>query len=255
MLEVLVETDRNNIQIPTLARQLAGALKQATYLNTQEASFAFLALGKLARQTANSTATATLTAGGNLLGTMTGSSLNIKRIPTNAPLTISAKGAGNVYYFAQSEGIPTQNPLVDGAGEDNGLRVRRVYLNRDGQVLNAIRQNDLVVVKITLASTNGLSVENVVVTDLLPAGLEVENPRLTEPKDMPWIQKPAVPEHFDLRDDRINFYTTATGTEQSFYYLARAVSRGKFVVGPVSADAMYDGDYRSYNGAGTILIR
>jgi hypothetical protein len=252
VLDALVDTDRDNIQIPTLARQLSSALKQSTYLNTQEAAFAFLALGKLARQTANSTATATLTAGGKPLGSMTGAILNLKRVPTNAPLTLTTKGSGNAYYFGQSEGVPASGKITE---EDNGLRVRRQYLNREGNTLGDIRHNDLVVVKITISSTNGLNVENVVVTDLLPAGLEVENPRLTEPRDMPWITKPSQPDHFDLRDDRINFYTTATGTEQTFYYLARAVSKGRFITGPVSADAMYNADYRSYNGAGTLVIR
>jgi uncharacterized protein YfaS (alpha-2-macroglobulin family) len=252
VLDALVDSDGDNLQIPTLARQLSGALKQTSYLNTQEAAFAFLALGKLARQTANSTATATLTSGGKSLGTMNDALLNLKRVPTNAPLNLSAMGSGNVYYFAQSEGIPSSGKI---AKEDNGLQVRRQYLNREGKPLNDIRQNDLVVVKITLVSTNGLNVENVVVTDLLPAGLEVENPRLTEPRDMPWIQKPSAPDHFDLRDDRINFYTTATGTEQTFYYLARAVSKGRFVVGPVSADAMYSSEYRSYNGAGVLVVK
>ncbi|RYF63743.1 MAG: alpha-2-macroglobulin family protein, partial [Cytophagaceae bacterium] len=261
-LDALVDTDRDNSQIPVLARQLTAALKQSTYLNTQEAAFSFLALGKLARQTAGSTATATLTAAGKPLGTMSSALLNVKRVPTNVPLSLSAKGSGNVYYFAQSEGVPANGKI---SAEDNGLRVRRQYLSRDGKPLNAIRQNDLVVVKITLTSTNGLNVENVVVTDLLPAGLEVENPRLTgspgrDAGDMAWIGKSttgalARPAHFDLRDDRINFYTTATGTERTFYYLARAVSKGRFVVGPVSADAMYNAEYRSYNGAGTILIR
>ena len=253
VLDALVDTDRDNLQIPALARQLAGALKQSTYLNTQEAAFAFLSLGKLARQTATSTATATLTAGGKSLGTMTDALLNLKRVPTTTPLVIQANGTGNVYYFAQSEGVPANGKIAE---EDNGLRVRRQYLSREGKLMSDVRQNDLVVVKITLTSTNGLNVENVVVTDLLPAGLEVENPRLTgEPRDMPWIKNPSTPAHFDLRDDRINFYTTATGTEQTFYYLARAVSKGRFVVGPVSADAMYNGDYRSYNGAGTVTIR
>lgn len=251
-LDALVETDRDNLQIPTLARQLAGALKQTPYLNTQEAAFAFLSLGKLARQTANSTATATVTAAGKPLGTMNDALLNLKRVPTTAPLQINASGSGNVYYFAQNEGIPSGGKIPE---EDNGLRVRREYLSRDGQPMGEIRQNDLVVIKITLTSTNGLSVDNVVVTDLLPAGLEVENPRLTEPRDMDWIQKPSVPDYFDLRDDRINFYTSATGTEQTFYYLARAVSKGRFVVGPVSADAMYNSEYRSYNGAGTLTVK
>lgn len=257
VLEALVDTDQDNLQIPVLSRQLSSALRQSSYLNTQEAAFAFLALGKLARQTAGSTATATLSLGGKPLGTMTNTSLNLKRVPTNAPLTLTANGTGNVYYFAQSEGIPVKSGLATGriAEEDNELRVRREYLNREGQRLTEIRQNDLVVVKITLASLSGLTVENVVVTDLLPAGLEVENPRLTEPRDMPWIVKPSTPDHFDLRDDRINFYTTATGTQQTFYYLARAVSKGRFVVGPVSADAMYNGEYRSYYGSGSVMIR
>ena len=252
ILDALVDTDRDNLQIPTLARQLSGALKQTSYVNTQEAAFAFLALGKLARQTAGSTATATLTAGGKSLGVMNQAFLNIPRVPTNQPLVLNANGSGNVYYFAQSDGVPANGKIAE---EDNGLRVRRAFLNRDGNPLGDIRQNDLVVVKITVASTNGLEVENVVVTDLLPAGLEVENPRLTEQRDMPWIKKPTNPDHFDLRDDRINFYTTATGTERTFYYLARAVSKGRFVLGPVSADAMYNGEYRSYHGAGTLTVR
>lgn len=257
VLDALVDTDRNNAQVPTLARQLSTAIRQTNYLNTQEAAFGFLALGKLARQNANSTATATLTAGGRTLGTMTDAFSTVKRIPLNQPLLLSANGSGNVYYVVQSEGVPASGRIAE---EDNGLRVRREYLDRDGQPVADVRQNDLVVVEITVSSTNGLTVENVVVTDLLPAGLEVENPRLTESRDMPWMRKSQSgvvdkPDHFDLRDDRINFYTTATGTEQTYYYLARAVSKGRFVRGPVSADAMYNGDYRSYNGAGTFVVR
>ncbi|WP_170312674.1 alpha-2-macroglobulin family protein [Spirosoma agri] len=261
-LDALIDTDRDNLQIPALARQLSTALRQSNYLNTQEAAFAFLSLGKLARQTATSTATATLSANGKSLGAMNDAFLTIKRVPTNQPLTLSAQGSGNVYYFAQSEGVPATGRVVD---EDHGLRVRRQYFNRDGKPLGVIHQNDLVVVKLTLASTTGLTIDNVVITDLLPAGLEVENPRLTEAsgseqRDMTWIKNPTTgtpdrPDHFDLRDDRINFYTTATGTARTFYYLARAVSKGRFVLGPVSADAMYNGDYRSYNGAGILEIR
>ncbi|MCK8491576.1 alpha-2-macroglobulin family protein [Spirosoma sp. RP8] len=252
VLDALVDTDRGNLQIPTLARQLSSALRQSSYLNTQEAAFAFLALGKLARQTATSTATATLAAGGASLGTMNSGFLTLKRVPTNQPLLLTAKGLGSVYYFAQSEGVPANRPIAD---EDKGLQVRRTYLDRDGNSLSTIRQNDLVVVKITLASANGLNVENVVITDLLPAGLEVENPRLTEQRDMPWLKNSAKPDHFDLRDDRINFYTSASGTKQTFYYLARAVTKGRFALGPVSADAMYNGEYRSYNGAGVVVVR
>ena len=97
-------------------------------------------------------------------------------------------------------------------------------------------------------------VENVVVTDLLPAGFEIENPRLSEERDMSWIKTPTTPDYFDIRDDRINYYTTADKNERTFYYMVRAITKGNFTLGPVSADAMYSSDYRSYNGGGKLRI-
>ncbi len=258
-LDALIESDPDNIQIPAMARQLSGAVRMSSYLNTQEAAFALLSLGKLARKNAGSTATATLTAGGKSLGNFTGADLVIKRVPTGTPIILSAKGSGNVYYFAQSEGVPagpTDGVADRNAGPlDNGLVVRRTFLDRNGGPISTFRQNDLIVVKITIASSNGLAVGNVVVTDLLPAGFEVENPRLTELRGTDWLKNPSTPDYFDLRDDRVNFYTTATATEKTFFYQARAVSRGRFRLGPVSADAMYNPDYRSYNGAGFVEVR
>ncbi|MBL7948442.1 MAG: hypothetical protein JNN19_05580, partial [Bacteroidia bacterium] len=95
---------------------------------------------------------------------------------------------------------------------------------------------------------------NVVVTDLLPAGFEIENPRLTEAREMPWIKDASTPEYFDVRDDRIHFFTTATNTTKHFYYVVRAVSPGTYIQGSVGADAMYDGSYHSYSGSGSVRI-
>ena len=58
----------------------------------------------------------------------------------------------------------------------------------------------------------------------------------------------------DVRDDRIHFFVDATTAKQSYYYAVRAVSLGKFKQGPVSADAMYNGEYHSYHGAGAITV-
>ena len=58
-----------------------------------------------------------------------------------------------------------------------------------------------------------------------------------------------------MRDDRINLFTTANSTPKAFYYLCRAVSKGTFKLGPVNADAMYNADYHSYNGAGVVRVR
>jgi hypothetical protein len=77
-----------------------------------------------------------------------------------------------------------------------------------------------------------LDVENVVITDMLPAGFEIENPRISEMAEMTWAEKAAHPEHFDVRDDRINLFATATDNPRSYYYVVRAVSTGTFRMGP-----------------------
>ena len=251
-LNSLVESDPDNLEIPKLARILSQAIKTSPYLSTQESVFSFLALGKIARKNGESNVTASLIADNKSLASFTGNDLNLQKGIAGKVINISAKGKGGLYYFAQQEGLSATGSYVE---EDNFLKVRRQFLNRNGEPINgALKQNQLVVVKVSVSSTVGTPVENVVVTDMLPAAFEIENPRLNEDRNMTWIKNASTPQHFDIRDDRINFYTTADATEKTFYYLVRVVSRGKFVLGPVSADAMYNGDYRSYSGGGNVVV-
>jgi uncharacterized protein YfaS (alpha-2-macroglobulin family) len=250
-LNSLVESDPQNLQIPKLARVLSQAVKNSRYLSTQESVFSFLALGKIARRNGVSNVTATLMADNKQLASFTGADLFLNKDIAGKTINITAKGRGTLYYFAQQEGLSATGKYVE---EDNFLKVRRQFFSRTGQPLSAnqFKQNQLVVVKVTASGTTPM--ENVVITDMLPAAFEIENPRLSEDREMTWIKNASTPEHFDIRDDRINFYTTVDGTERSFYYLVRVVSRGKFIIGPVAADAMYNGEYHSYHGGGTVSV-
>ncbi len=251
VLNTLLETDGDNLQITPLARQLSKAIQSASYINTQEASFAVLALGKVAKKTSASTVTGSALVNGKKIAAFDGKELKIAKGIVNQKLAITTQGKGDLYWFAQSEGMSATGAFVE---EDQGLSIRRQYLTRDGKPVSVLHQNDLVVVKLSLSSTNGLPVENVVVTDLLPAGFEIENPRITEPRDMPWIKNAAIPTYYDIRDDRIHFFTTADKIEKSFYYQVRIVSKGTFTTGPAAADAMYQGEYRSYSGGGKLKV-
>ncbi|KAA6439592.1 alpha-2-macroglobulin family protein [Dyadobacter flavalbus] len=251
VLNTLLESDPDNPQIPVLARQLSKAIQSTAYINTQEAAFAVLALGKTAKSTSASTVTATISANGKALSTFSGKELKLAKGIANKKLAVATQGNGSLYWFSQSEGMSATGSYLE---EDQGLSIRREFLTRDGSTAQTFRQNDLVVVKLTLSSIHGLPIENVVVTDLLPAGFEIENPRITEPRDMPWIKNAAVPEYYDIRDDRIHFFTTAESQPKTFYYQARIISKGTFTVGPAAADAMYEGEYRSYSGGGKIKV-
>jgi uncharacterized protein YfaS (alpha-2-macroglobulin family) len=251
VLNTLLESDPGNLQIPTLGRQLSQAIQSAPYLNTQEAAFSVLALGKLARKSAGSTVTAVVSAANKTLATFTGKEMKISKGITGRKVVVKTKGKGDLYWFAQTEGMSATGTYTE---EDHGLIIRRQFLTRNGTPVEDFHQNDLVVVRLSLTSSNGLPVDNVVVTDLLPSGFEIENPRITEPRDMPWINDAAVPEYYDIRDDRIHFFTTANKQTKSFYYQVRVISKGNFTVGPAAADAMYRGEYRSYSGGGKIKV-
>lgn len=253
-LNALLETDPSNPQIGQMVRSLSLQMRSDRYLSTQERAFAFLALGKFMKQTANTQITATVTAGGKTLGTFKKEDITITKGMENSQIQVSTTGTGKLYYFWEVEGITSDGSFVQ---EDSYLQVRKSFYTRSGQPftqLGLMKQSDLYVVKITLNNMSRNNVENIVVTDILPAGFEIENPRVSTVPELSWITDNRQPDHMDIRDDRINLFTSIGSQQVNFYYLVRAVSTGKFIMGPVSADAMYDGTYHSYHGSGVIRI-
>ncbi|MGB1206414.1 MAG: alpha-2-macroglobulin family protein [Chitinophagales bacterium] len=253
-LNGLLEADPNHPQIGILTKHLINDYKKKRWLNTQERVFTFLAMGKIAKMSADSDATATISSKGRKIGTFSGDDLTVlygEEWGDDLKITTSGN-KGNLYYFWDIEGL-----TADGSYEqkDNFLKVRRTFYDRYGRVVSTpkFEQNDLIVVKLSLQSTEA-SVPNVVVSDILPAGLEIENPRISELPEMEWIKDSSLPEHQDFRDDRVHLFTTATAKAKDFYYMVRAVTPGRFQMGPASADAMYNGEYHSYHGGGTVEV-
>ncbi|QIL77142.1 alpha-2-macroglobulin family protein [Hymenobacter sp. HDW8] len=103
-LNALLAADSNNPQIAPQARQLSRQMKQAGWLSTQERAFGLLALGKIARQNARSTATATLLDDGKKLGEFSGKDLTVNNV-ANRALSLRTSGTGSLYYFWETEGI------------------------------------------------------------------------------------------------------------------------------------------------------
>ncbi|MFL5731370.1 MAG: alpha-2-macroglobulin family protein, partial [Cytophagaceae bacterium] len=252
-LNMMIETDPNNPQIGVLAKHLSEAMRNKEYLNTQENSFALLALGKLAMKANQSNITAEVRAGNKKVGDYKDGNLILTKDIAGKDIQIVTKGTGSLYYYWEMEGLSADGKYKE---EDSYLKVRKTFFDKNGREISGanFKQNDLVVVRLALSTLDNSTVENVVITDLLPAGFEIENPRLSETADMDWIKNNSSPQHFDIRDDRINLFCTANGSIRYFYYMVRAVSKGSFRMGPVSADAMYNGEYHSYNGGGMINV-
>jgi alpha-2-macroglobulin len=253
-LNALIDADPGNGQIGTMAKHVSDKLKTRRWLSTQERAFAFLALGKLARSANNSTATAEIKTDGKAIAKVDGGQWRgDKAALKGTNIEIVTKGTGRLYYFWQAEGISASGAYKE---EDSYLKVRKRFYDRFGKPLtgNTFKQNELIIIGISLERSFSTTIENVVITDLLPAGFEIENPRTKDIPGMEWIKDASTPTALDVRDDRIHFFVDADYNKQTYYYAVRAVSPGQYKMGPVSADAMYNGEYHSYNGAGTIRV-
>lgn len=253
-LNALLESDPNHPQIPVLSENLMNHLRAARYLNTQENAFSLLALGKLARQNAANNVQAQVTSAGNSLSAFVGDDLQLRQNLNGKKINIQTTGKGNLYYSWAMSGLSATGKVTE---TDHRIKVRKEFYDQFGKQIKdgVFRQNDLIVVKVTVVAEPFFSrIDNVVITDMLPAGFEIENPRLQEGRSMKWIKSNDYPDYFDIRDDRINYFTAVEGKEKVFYYLVRAVTKGSFQMGPVSADAMYNPAFYSYNGAGTVKI-
>ncbi|MBN1446682.1 MAG: alpha-2-macroglobulin family protein [Bacteroidetes bacterium] len=252
MLNVLLEVDPSNKQIPDILRWITGRIDNM--YSTQETAFVMLALGKAARRSAGGDLSVSVLVDGKKRATYDGKSLALgaKELGGGA-VTLKAAGSGEVYYYWRAEGVKLHGDIPE---VDANMRVRRQYYDyRSGQPLatNAFRQGQLVVCKISL-SGEGRSVDNIAVTDLVPACCEIENPRLRPATALGWsITNNLRMEYMDVRDDRIILFTSLDGSgTREFVYLLRVVNAGRFVLPPIGAEAMYDPGFRSYHGAGTV---
>lgn len=253
ILNILLETDLNNPAIARYMEYLSSIYKGSYWYSTQDDAFTLLAFGKAARMASATKVEGTVTIGSQQHQYKGGN----ERIDLNRfgeKVTIALKGDGRVYYSLVAEGIRTDGKVKV---EDKNLQARREFFDRAGNAvdLRSVRQNDLLIVRLTV--TSGVDhVENVAISDLLPAGFEIENPRITESTNYPFIKNASQPQYLDIRDDRLNLYTSFfPGKRQhQFYYMVRAVSQGEFVHAPLVAEAMYDAQYYSAHGGGVVSV-
>lgn len=253
-LNALLEVEPQNPQVPVMSKRISNALRSQNSLNTQETAFALLALGKLAQQAEKTDLKASLKLDGKEIAQFAGEDLAME-LNNFAGKTINASisGKGNLYYFWKVQGFE-KNPQIK--ERDSYLKVRRTFYNRAGQEIRngEFEQNDLVVIKVSIQTEKGEILPNIAISDLLPAGFEVENPRLMDALQLPWIKDASQVDYVDIRDDRIHIFCEATGKVKNYYYMVRAVSLGEFQMGAIAAEAMYADEYHSYSGARKIKI-
>jgi hypothetical protein len=267
LLSTLLDVQPNNPAIPAIAQEIADAGRMHHWCSTQDTALAVMALGKylrLAKAPPAYRSAAAILDDQSLGQSTPDKPLTIERRLAKSPDSLRVQVDGPDQSVAYVSWLLSGVPLKSPADEDSGLVVRRAYLDTNGHAIKTdhLRSGDLIQVELTLSSPTPL--EHIVIDDLLPAGLEIENARLATAakagghaaETTSDITEPFENVHIDVRDDRMILVGDfAGGKPARFVYLARALTPGVFTLPPVRAECMYDiGTHSVFGGGHTLTV-
>ncbi len=233
------------------------------YYNTQELVWGVTGLGKWAQAVASKgTVDGKLTADGKLItarkirGKSTDKTWSLMRASEYKSLTLDAPAG--LWLVVTSEGVRDKADYKVGG---NGLSIDRAYHTLDSTEIDPakgeLKLGDLVFVQIDVANTSSVTIQNLALIDRLPAGFEIENPRLGRSTKPDWVkdEEQWVPDFMNLRDDHLEaFGTLQPGESKKLVYTVRVVTSGKFTIPPIEIEAMYDPTLWARAKGGTAVV-
>jgi uncharacterized protein YfaS (alpha-2-macroglobulin family) len=222
--------------VPALADIVAKEWAAKKYTSTQEQTWMLLAARSLQNGDQNLRLNVNgATHTGALMSQMAGDAL------MTHPVTIRNDSAEPLSAAITTVAAPAQ-PLPAG-GE--GFDITRTYYNMNGEEVSVseVQQNERYVVVLTVNETNDWP-SRIVVTDLLPAGFEIDNPGIVNSaglQNFDWIEE-VTPAHLEFRNDRfVAAFNRSAGDnrEISLAYVVRAVTPGVYDHPAAQVEDMY----------------
>lgn len=162
-----------------------------------------------------------------------------------SPFAVANHGEGNVQAVVSVSGAP----LTPEPAAEQGFKIERSYHTLDGETVDPskAKQNQRFVVVLKMTEPQP-QFGRVIIADYLPAGFEIDNPRLVssgETGTLAWIADAEEPVNTEFRDDR---FTAAFDRNQesppvfTVAYVVRAVSPGRYVLPQAMIEDMYRPD-------------
>jgi hypothetical protein len=283
MLEALIEEQPDSDLIPKIVTGLLAHRKRGRWENTQENTFALLALDLYFHTYEKITPdfVARVWLGNDYAGDhkFQGRSTEYAQIDVpmkdvathdKAALTIQKDGAGRLYYRIGMKYAPEDLKLEPA---DYGFVVVRKYegvddpkdVSRAADGTWHVKAGTRVRVKLTMVNENRRY--HVALVDPMPAGFEAMNPALavtgpvpTDPNEQKsrgayWWWYGTWYEHQNMRDERVEAFTSLLWEGVHDYsYVARATTPGNFVVPPPKAEEMYMPETFGRGGTDRVIV-
>ena len=171
-------------------------------------------------------------------------------------LAITNQSGENLEAAITVTGVPDK-PLPAGG---TGFEINRKYYTRSGEEIDpkTVAQNERFVVVLTITELNKWP-SRIIVNDLLPAGFEIDNPRLVSSAELSgfdWLKRTSAA-HTEFRKDRFVAAFNRTrrdDREIRLAYVVRAVSPGKYLHPAAVVEDMYRPHLSARTGQGTVEV-
>jgi len=250
VVTLAAEGDAPKLILTSATQRIDTARDLVTHTSTQEEAWLVLAARALGKQGVSLTVN---DAGqeGPLYRTFTEEEL------AASPLTVTNSGDAPLDAVISVSGAPT----TPEPPAEHGFKIERSFHTLDGEDADAskAKQNDRFVVVLTVTEPQP-QFARVALTDYLPAGFEIDNPRLVSSGDtgtLGWIENPGTPVHTEFRDDRFTAAFERRSGDPATYavaYIVRAVSPGDYVLPQAVVEDMYRPDRFGRTETGAVTV-
>lgn len=237
--------------IPALSTIVARNWEKSRYTSTQEQTWMLLA----ARAIKNSDTDLKIDINGTehqggYQSRITGDEL------LQQPVTVTNRTNDPVTAVVTTVAAPLQ-PLPAGG---DGFEIERTYYTLDGEEANVsqAKQNERYVVVLKIVEKNSWA-SRILVSDLLPAGFEIDNPSLVDSAQMTnfeWIGEQSAA-HSEFRSDRfVAAYNREEGEKSdiTLAYVVRAVTPGTYDHPAASVEDMYRPQFSARTATGRMEV-
>ena len=251
MLALASETRPLPQSIPAMADLVSAEAARHRYFSTQDNAWMLLAArGVRAADDALVLDVNGAKVSGAFTRRLTGQALTVE------PLSIANRSAEPAVATVEVLAAPLTAPEAGG----DGFTIERSYYTLDGEEADpsTVPQNSRLVVVLKVELQNDWP-SRVLVSDLLPGGFEIDNPRLVGSADLKafdWLGEVSAV-HSEFRFDRfVAAFDARPGGNREFVaaYVVRAVSPGSFVHPAAVVEDMYRPQYFARTGEGRVEV-
>jgi len=253
MLSLAAESKPVSSIVPELVKLVTKERAAADWTSTQDEAWMLLAARAL--KEGNDSIALTINGAphaGVYSQQMSGSEL------VDSPLTIANTGKTPLQAVVTAVAAPVQPLPASG----NGFTIERTYYKLDGTEANVteVKQNERYVVVLKVYEQNSWP-SRLLITDLLPAGFEIDNPGLVSSAQLSnfsWLAQTDAA-HLEFRDDRFvaAFNPNEGDGDRNIMlaYVVRAVTPGTYAHPAATVEDMYRPQYSARTATGMMEVK